>query len=469
MHIDKYKILGRLGRGGMGVVYKAEQPLTGRVVALKLCRPVEIMLDVAGADKVRELFLAEARTMGRVRHPNVAAILDAGEADVPGLGRMPFFTMEYFCNNLGVLMGEEYDAEKPSRLFPVPRALRYARQICEALRRLHYEGIVHRDVKPFNVMIADEDRAVLIDFGLSRLRGETPPAQDRPRGMVVGSPFYAAPEQEADPESADARSDLYAVGVTLFRMLTGRLPKEGGLERQPGRDKASEASEASAEPSARELRPELGPEWDEFFLRALARDPGGRFASAGRMLEALSGLERAFARERSEACVFHEEPGEAAKPALPRSAPLRVALKRAPEVFGLDALWRPRRYTANELEPRGETVLDRATGLFWQRGGSEYPLDFEQAAEYVAMLDESGYAGRSGWRLPTVEELCTLFVDRAVPGAFCFEPAFGADKARLWSADRKAFTAAWYVDADLGFVGWQDRTCFFYVRAVCGS
>ncbi|MGE4291091.1 MAG: DUF1566 domain-containing protein [Desulfovibrio sp.] len=461
MHINKYKILGRLGRGGMGVVYKAEQPLTGRVVALKLCRPAEIMLDVAGIDRVRALFLAEARAMGRVRHTNVASVLDAGEADVPGLGRMPFFTMEYFCNNLGVLMGEEYDPERPSRLFSVPRALGYARQICEALHRLHHDGIIHRDVKPFNVMITDENRAVLIDFGLSRSRGEAGPEGGQPRGMVVGSPFYAAPEQEADPDAADARSDLYAVGVTLFRMLTGRLPQEGA---DAGRDKASAVSEAL---SATALRPELGPAWENFFASALARNPEKRFTSAQAMLAALAELEQAWEQGRSAACAFHEEPSTTDHD-QPRAQALRVPLKGAQEAFGLDALWRPRKHTANQLEQHGETVLDHATGLLWQRGGCEYPLDFEQAAEYLAMLRETGYAGSGDWRLPTVEELCTLFVDRAVPGAFCFEPAFGADKARLWSADRKAFTAAWYVDADLGFVGWQDRTCSFYVRAVCG-
>lgn len=455
MFIDKYKILGRLGRGGMGVVYKAEQPLTGRVVALKLCRPVEIMLDVAGADRARELFLAEARAMGRVRHANVAAVLDAGEAEVPDLGRMPFFTMEYFCNNLGVLMGEEYDVERPSRLFSVPRALSYARQLGEALRRLHHDGIIHRDVKPFNVMITDEDRAVLIDFGLSKLRGEQRENSDQPRGMVVGSPFYAAPEQEADPNAADARSDLYAVGVTLFRMLTGRLP--GQLSETLGGAFV-----------VTDMRPELGHEWNDFFRVALAHDPKQRFASAGQMLDALGGLQRAWEHGREHACALYELGETDGLVCTPRREPMRVGLKQAQEAFGLDALWRPLRHTVNAFAEQDGTVTDKSCGLVWQQGGSEYPMDHEQAEEYVELLNAEIYAGRTGWRLPTVDELCTLFVDRNEPGAFCLESVFDADRTRLWSADRCAFTAAWYVDADMGFVGRQDRTCAFYLRAVCG-
>ncbi|MEF2144670.1 MAG: protein kinase [Desulfovibrionaceae bacterium] len=447
MKIDRYKILGRLGQGGMGVVYKAEQPLTGRMVALKLCRPADILLDVAGPERVRELFLAEARAMGRVRHPNVAAVLDAGQIEVPGQGRMPYLVMEYFCNNLGLIMGEDYVVEEPSRLLSVPRALHYARQILEGVQRLHFDGLVHRDLKPFNVMLTDEDRAVLIDFGLSKLRGEV---REQPRGMVVGSPFYAAPEQEADPEAADERSDLYSVGVTLFRMVTGLLPE-------------GETRAASV------LRPELGSQWDAFFVVALARDPAGRFASAKAMREALDELERAWERGRSEACALVEEEPAPVRPGTPRAKALRVGLKQARQVFGLDRLWRPVHHTENDFSEQGHTVLDRATGLVWQLEAGDYPMDHAQAAEYVARLDKTGYAGRNGWRLPTVDELTTLFVDRAAPGAFCLEALFGSDKTRLWSADRKAFTAAWYVDADLGFVWWQDTTCSFYVRAVCSA
>lgn len=461
MRIGKYKIVGRLGRGGMAVVYKAEQPLTGRILALKLCRPAEIMLDVAGPERIREMFLTEARAMGRVRHPNIASVLDAGEHPVPGAGPMPFFTMEYFCNNLGTIMGEEYEAQQRTRLFAVPRALHYARQMLEALRRLHYDGIFHRDVKPFNVMITEQDRAVLIDFGLSRLRGETSPTH--PRGMVVGSPFYAAPEQEADPQSADARSDIYSVGVTLYRMLTGQLPETVPLP---------------AGQAASRLRPELTRSWDQVFSRFLAPRPRDRFASARDALTALNGLEHSWERSRTEACLFHDPDqgrtlAQTAPPrSCPRTGPDRVPLRRGPEVFGLDALWRPQRPVRNDFREQRtlhghRTVVDRATGLLWQAQGSEFPLDYEQALEYAAQLRAEGVADRHGWRLPTVDELCTLFLDRAEPGAFCLEPVFDPDRARLWSADHCTHTTAWYVDADMGFVARQDRTCAFYVRAVC--
>lgn len=432
----------------MGVVYKAEQPVTGRIVALKLCRPADILLDIAGADRIRQLFLEEARAMGRARHPNIASVLDTGEHPLPGIGTMPFFTMEYFCNNLGLVLGEEYEAQQHTRLLAVPRALDICRQTLEALRRMHHDGMIHRDVKPFNIMLTDEGRVVLIDFGLSRLRGEEPTA--RPRGMVVGSPFYAAPEQEADPEQADARADLYSVGVLLYRALTGQLP-------------------GSSLPSVSPLREELDTHWDAAFATLLHPDPAKRPQTAGHAQALLHGLEAHWRQHRTEVCALHD-PALPAPSGPPRARPARVRPKQALEFFRLDPLWRPRHSTANRIEPLDHTdgaLLDRATGLLWQGRGSEFPLDYAQAQEYVAQLRSVRSAGRDGWRLPTVDELATLFLDRAEPGSFCLDPAFGSDKARLWSADQASYTAAWYVDADMGFVGRQDHTCAFYVRAVC--
>ncbi|QGY39682.1 protein kinase [Pseudodesulfovibrio cashew] len=455
MKIGRYEIRGLLGRGGMGAVYKAAMPVTGRIVALKVLRPAEIMEDLVGMEALTSMFLKEAATMASISHANIASVLDVHDgAD----GSPAHFTMEYFCGNLGVLMGETYEVEAPSRRLGVEASLQLAREMLRGLDRLHYEGIVHRDVKPFNVMLAEDEGGVghvkLIDFGLSKLRGEPTPG---PKGMVVGSPYYTAPEQEADPEAADARSDIFSVGITLYRMLTGCLPTEDPAARRP----------------VCELHPDLDCAWDDMFAQALAPDPAGRYPDAMTMIAALDSLEAKWRDQKDAVCSGVDlllEPERHAPDWTPRDVPIKVPLKAARERFALDELWRPTEYGQGDfLDHYDGTVLDRATGLIWEKYGSRYPLTWERAHQHVARLNKHAYGNRTDWRLPTVEELTTLFTGRTEPGDFCQQSAFDPRKARLWSADTKAFSAAWYADAELGFVWWQDRTCRFFARAVCGQ
>jgi len=524
--IGRYTILGLLGRGGMGAVYKAAMPRTGRVVALKLLAPSEMMAAVADPAALRQGFFREAALMARIRHPGVAQVLDVDEDE---RGR-PFFVMEYYCNNLGAELGESYRVEEPTRRLGVERSLALARQLAAALARLHHEGIVHRDVKPFNMMLADVsgawpggfssagaealcpgDEVKLIDFGLSRLRGEVDPG--RPRGAVVGSPYYAAPEQEADPDSADGRADVFSAGVTLFRCLTGRLPQEG--------------APASA------LRQGLDARFDVFFARCCHADPAKRPSSARALLAELLELSDHWRGLRAAICALPPEPeapaetealvssdfaadlaadltaglsanltgdmagdlagdrttglarrgtasaaGAAASPPCPasgqamgghalRSQPVRQPLRGARGSFGLDELWRPVRCAPERFRALdAETVRDRATGLVWERGGSPYAVTLAGARGYAAQLNAERFAGRGGWRLPTVAELCTLLLPDLDPLLMCQAPVFSPAQRRLWSADEKSFTAAWYVDAEHGFVWWQDAACEFFARCV---
>jgi len=458
MRIGRYEIHGLLGRGGMGAVYKAAMPVTGRMVALKVLKPADILLDIMDRDALAALFLGEAATMARISHANVASVLDVDEG---GETTPPHFTMEYYCGNLGALMGETYEVERPSRRLGAQAALSLARQMLRGLDRLHFEGIVHRDIKPFNVMLAEDEGGPgtvrLIDFGLSRLRGERPP---RHPGMVVGSPWYTAPEQEADPDKADSRADLFSVGVTLYRMLTGRLPDSGRGPRGP----------LLADPDL------AGPDWDGFFTRALAADPDERFADATAMLDALDRAEAEWLAARDAACLLADQPDPwpSRPPGSPaRSAPVKAGARQARGLFGLDELWQPKNVAPALFADQGDgTVLQpgpdgSGTGLLWERQGSRYPLTWERAQAHAARLAERAFGGRTGWRLPTIDELAALMGRAAHPGLSCQAPVFDPAKARLWSADTKAFTAAWYADAHLGYIGWQDRTCRFFARAVC--
>ena len=493
MKIGRYEVCGLLGRGGMGVVYKVRQPVTGRVAALKLLKPADILVDLAGMDALREGFLHEATVMASLDHPHVAAVWDVDEA-----GGLPFFVMEYYCLNLGLLMGESYRVEAPRRRLPLERAVRYARQTLEALRRMHHEGIVHRDVKPFNIMVTGDDAVKLIDFGLSRLRGET---RLSPRGVKVGSPYYAPPEQESAPDAVDARADLYPVGVMLFRMLTGILPTD------------EERMKDGRIPRASALSDELDEGWDAFFDTAMAADPVRRFPDAASMLAALARCEAAWRKQVEATCRLMPEqaagPGDASdmrhdagrEPVQPgqtgetgqtdetgqagqavtcegapaasggvRCRPVKVGVHEARATFALDALWRPACAAMPGLQARDDgTVSHAATGLQWETGGCDFPLTRDEAEAYVEARNALRFAGHDDWRLPTVDELLTLVDAGVTVGDPCVASVFAPLPDPLWTSDRKSYMASWFVSAAMGFVGWQDDTCRFGVRLVRGG
>jgi serine/threonine protein kinase len=194
--IGKYEVCGLLGKGGMGTVYKVRMPVVGKVVALKLFRPHPNLVTLLGEEETRRYFVKEAITMAGLRHPNIVAIWD-----FHGSKDLTFFVMEYFCNNLGLIIGETYRVEEPSRIVSVDKAIDYTRQILVGLSRLHQAGIIHRDIKPYNILVTDQNTVKITDFGLSKLRGED---FGKPSNLMVGSPYYAAPEQEEDPKPCAA-------------------------------------------------------------------------------------------------------------------------------------------------------------------------------------------------------------------------------------------------------------------------
>ncbi len=464
MRIGKYKIIGLLGKGGMGRVYKAVLPMAGRIVALKLLRPDETLEAVLGRREVEKRFLAEVRAMASFDHPHIAQILDCGRDDK----NRPYYTMQYWCMNLGLLMGEASESEQPTRILPVDTAASYAGQILSALQRMHHAGFLHRDVKPFNVMVSGHDTAHLIDFGLSALRGEI---WNNPGSIKVGTPFYTAPEQEDDPQTADHRADLFSCGILIWRMLTGGLPHE-----TPGK-----APENGPPPSS--LNPALGTHWDEFLVRAVQPEPDRRFAHAAAMREGLADAMRRWRRDLDTACTFVEQEAEPSAAsgasrscfARPRHTPLKVRASSARDVLCVDNLWRPRnpaRETFSILPGTaggmGTTVRDAATGLVWQRDESDYPLDRQAAQEYIAHLNTTHHAGYSAWRLPTADELTTILRPPAEQRDYCLADVFSRRGRWLWSADRCTYVSSWCVDTRLGFVFAQDHTCGLHVRAVCG-
>ncbi|MCB9595735.1 MAG: serine/threonine protein kinase [Sandaracinaceae bacterium] len=250
---DKYEVLELLGHGAVGRVYRAHQPALDRHVAIKVLRQ-----SFADTTSVRDRFLREARAVGCVEHPNVVQIFDAGMTD-QGL---PFLVME-------LVEGEPLSAriEREGRL-PLFEALGIASQVLAGLEQAHLVGVIHRDVKPDNVLVTVRDEAKLVDFGVAHL--ENTEAQLTQRGEVLGTPAYLSPEQ-AIGTRVDAKADAWAASVLLYEAVTGRRPFEG---KQFMEILTAVMASEPLPPSAHQ--PDLPAELDALVMGGLAKDPDQR-------------------------------------------------------------------------------------------------------------------------------------------------------------------------------------------------
>jgi serine/threonine protein kinase/tetratricopeptide (TPR) repeat protein len=273
--ISHYKILEHVGGGGMGVVYKAEDTRLKRAVALKFLPPA-----LTADPEARERLTHEAQAASALQHTNICVVYDVDEtAD----GQM-FISMEY-------LEGETLKKKIERGPLELDQALRYAIQIAHGLIDAHAHGIIHRDIKPANMMVTSHDVAKIVDFGLARLSGRTMLTKT---GSTIGTAAYMSPEQ-ARGETADHRTDIWAMGVVLYEMLTGRHPFAGEYEEAVTYRILNEDPEFVTK-----IRPELPRELDHIIERAIAKDPARRYQSVDELcadLEAISG-KRTEGRQR---------------------------------------------------------------------------------------------------------------------------------------------------------------------------
>jgi len=241
----RYRVIAVAGVGGMGVVYRARDEELGVDTALKVLRP-----DLGADPKVVERFRSELRLAREVTHKNVVRIHDIGEHE-----GLRFLTMRYVE---GRSLREVIERDGP--LSP-DRAVAVARQVASALEEAHRAGVIHRDLKPGNILLGEDDVAYVTDFGVARSVGGDGLTR---AGAVVGTPDYLSPEQIAgDP--ADARTDLYALGIVLFEMLTGELPFRSGSQ-------AEMLAQRLAGPLPRLLRQRLDGEQADAYLQEMLRD-----------------------------------------------------------------------------------------------------------------------------------------------------------------------------------------------------
>jgi eukaryotic-like serine/threonine-protein kinase len=265
---SRYQIKRQLGSGGMGLVFLADDLKHSRPVALKLLRPG--LSTALGAER----FVSEIRLAARLQHPSIVPVFDSGEAD-----GLLYFVMPY-------LEGESLRALL-SRNGPLPidETLRIARDLAEALEYAHARDVIHRDVKPENVLIAS-GRAVLVDFGIAgaiQLSGSSGLTET---GIVLGTPQYMAPEQASPGTPLDARTDVYALASVVYEMLTGEPPYTGRTAQHVLAKRLNDPI-----PRARRLRETVPVNVEEALIRALARIPADRFASARMFADALSSRE----------------------------------------------------------------------------------------------------------------------------------------------------------------------------------
>ena len=258
--IGNYQVQSKLGEGGMGAVYLAVHPLIGKQVALKI-----LHAEFAHNEEITERFLNEARAVNDIGHPNIVDILDYGV--IPeGRGRLVYFIMEFLG---GRSLKKVLRSEAP---LPPERALAIGLQIADALAASHRHNIVHRDLKPDNVMLIQRGRqpdfVKVLDFGIAKLTGEKPEGSRRTRtGIVMGTPAYMSPEQcEGKPDNIDHRTDIYALGILLFEMLTGQVPFKG---EGYGEVLVQHIMQAPARPS--QLTPMIPPHVEAVVLKALEK------------------------------------------------------------------------------------------------------------------------------------------------------------------------------------------------------
>ena len=265
----RYQVVRKLGAGGMANVYLSEDQELGRRVAIKILNERH-----ANDEQFVERFRREAKNAAALSHPNIVSIYDRGEAE-----GTYYIAMEYLD---GRSLKELILSRGPA---PLNVAIEYVRQILSALRFAHRHGIVHRDIKPHNVLVDAEGRVKVTDFGIARAGA----SQMTEAGSIVGTAQYLSPEQ-ARGTNVDQRSDLYSLGIVLYELLTGTLPFNGDTPVEIAMKHLSQTPEL---PSV--LRPELPRELDLVVTRALAKDPDERYQSADEMDADLERLSRGAA------------------------------------------------------------------------------------------------------------------------------------------------------------------------------
>jgi eukaryotic-like serine/threonine-protein kinase len=343
----RYRLEQRIGEGGMGIVYRARHVLIDRVVAVKLIRP-----DLRGETHLRAWMLREARAANRVDHAHIIDIHDIGETDDGEL----YLVMEY-------LVGTPLSTEIARGPMPIQRAVDVLEQMGAALARAHDLGVVHRDLKSDNILLTTrggrKDFVKILDFGLAALAHDPRLA---PKGAVFGTPEYMSPEQ-ARGETAGPQSDLYALGILFFEMITGQLPF-----RSSDRDTLLELQRTGAAPRPSTIRKDCHPVAERIILRLLEKEQRRRYRDGHHLLEELKALQRSLPSQAWDKTADPQQsPGIPPPPPPPRSADVTEWASRA----GLFSRMIARAYPSANADPEVLRAMQRAWELAAKANGLE--------------------------------------------------------------------------------------------------
>jgi serine/threonine protein kinase len=281
--IARYEIQSEIGRGGMATVYLAYDPVFQRKVAIKL-----VSVNLQDNPVFRSRFEREAHLIARIEHPAIVPVYDFGEQD-----GQPYLVMRYMA---GGSLSEKINGQ----MMPFADAVRIIAQIAPALDAVHLQGVVHRDLKPGNFLFDDFGNAAIADFGIAHLSEAT---VDLTGSALIGTPAYMSPEQVQGERELDGRSDVYALGVILFEMLTGQSPFRATTPMSVALKHLTEPV-----PSILSLRADLPVDVELVLNKALAKDREMRYASASEMVQALQGIDVSVARSDVHAPYRDEQP-----------------------------------------------------------------------------------------------------------------------------------------------------------------
>jgi predicted Ser/Thr protein kinase len=366
--IGKYDVVKELGRGGMGVVYKAHDSLMERDVAIKLISEV-----VLAVPEIKSRFLREAQTAGKLSHENITVIFDVGEDK----GR-PFIVMEYLEGND---LGEIIEDGKP---LPLADKLDYLVQICRGLSYSHSRGIIHRDIKPGNIRITGRRKVKIMDFGIARAESSNLTRT----GAIIGTPYYMSPEQ-VQGKKIDKRSDIFSFGVLLYELMTGRKPFPGdeptGVMYKIVFEEPDQIDDKILS-QPRELR--------EIVLKLLAKDPEKRYQD---LSEAAVDLEKILQQVRTGEWKKKEEEHKRIEKALGevRDSISAKKFKRAGEILDRLATENPsdeqiaqaqgELHQAEQAEARRVLIAERLVAANKAFAAKKYDRAAEAAREILAL------------------------------------------------------------------------------------